>query len=728
MRKANIIITALVILGISTLVFGQAQHTDNKADQTLRGSGRVNPSTLGMEFEVPLGNYSGRGISVPIGLSYSSKVWRMDFRETAPKVGNGNQGCVSVWDAKFGENSASGWNSTMQEAYIEYTGYDNRFNGEGFPQNDPCYNSPPPNNPFGSYIRRIQIHLPSGESHELRLDDSVKIYNRNGCTTPDNPLCESNPELPENWNGMYYAADGSNLRYLEDRGNNVYKLLMTDGSYYEFSSAIGANATYNYKTIRKATRLVDRVGNTNTYHEPTALFPNGYWTDTLGRNLGVPLPRTEPSAPAIQTYTMPGLTGQNPVTYKFYWKKLKDTSATESALTDFNQNLKYLGDRVGAPYPNMPPSRPAESCLFHSDWENWAVHGQTLPIFNPVLLTAIELPTGQMYKFSYTISGEIDRIYYPTGGQERFEYSTIPALTQQEQPAQSVVEANRGVVNRKVYENATTQTPYQSTYSVMYVYPSGYKITTNNPDGTKSERFLFQGNQSNPDATQGDWGYDNGLAGMTYEERAYSSTGQLVNRKLSHWEISKLPLTFTLWFEPYGTGSFGNLGTWHPRVTQDESFIYDETGNGVSAVTKMEYEGNLNQIDTPVLPNKTSQYAFTALTVPTLNPNPDPNPTPVPMVSPPTLLRTSETQYLQSDPNILQLRKDVYKSINMVGLATSSVVKDAAGTIVSRSEMAYDETDYSPSIWHGNPTTSKVWDSTKGTVTTPSVFGYTREV
>jgi RHS repeat-associated protein len=136
----------------------------------------------------------------------------------------------------------------------------------------------------------------------------------------------------------------------------------------------------------------------------------------------------------------------------------------------------------------------------------------------------------------------------------------------------------------------------------------------------------------------------------------------------------------------------------NPRVTSEESIIYDENGNGISITATMEYEGDLNQKETPLLTKKSSQYKFV----------------PVGSALPATPERVSETQYLQSDPNIPQDRKDIYKSLNMVGMATSSVVKDGSGNIVSRSEMSYDESVYSPSIWHGNPTTSRVWDSTKG--------------
>jgi hypothetical protein len=104
-KVAFIIIINILSLAISSYA---QNHTENKADQVLRGSGRVNASSLGMEFEVPLGGYQGRGITIPVSLSYSSKVWRMESRGSfpIPTTGSTNR-CVNVNEAKFGENSAS---------------------------------------------------------------------------------------------------------------------------------------------------------------------------------------------------------------------------------------------------------------------------------------------------------------------------------------------------------------------------------------------------------------------------------------------------------------------------------------------------------------------------------------------------------------------------------------------------------------------------------------------
>lgn len=711
-----------------TGVFGQdAQHTENKADQTLRGSGRVNSSTLATEIDVPLSAYPGRGINIPVGLSYSSKVWRMEFLTNSPlPVGDGGENrCIATYEAKFGENSASGWTTSMQEAFVEYTGSDNLFNGEGFPIGPgiECIPALYENNNNASYVRRIQVHLPSGESHELRMDDQPKVYDRSSnCGFPPAPCNLNQASLDSNWSGWYKAVDGSNLKYYEDRANNVYFLQLPDGSRYDFATGrVDIGSQTSPRNVRKATRYTDRNGNFITYHEPDSTYLNGYWTDTMGKPLGVPLPRTAPTSAGIKNYNLPGLNG-NAMIYKFHWKKLKDATAAESALTDFSQNLKYPGDWTARPDTNMGTHRAAAVCLFHSGWSDWVVHDSGEPPFNPILLTGIELPGGQMYRFSYNVYGEIDRVFYPTGGEEQFTYAEMPSLTYAGQQPNSVKESNRGVLNRKVYTEAGTGMPAEWTYSVQYADREGYKTNVVNPDGTRAEKYLHRGKPS-CNGCPGDWGYDNGLAGMAYEERLFSSTGSLLSRTLRRWEITIL------------TGAFptATVAPWHPRVTWEKNITYDASGNGLASVSINEYEGDLTQAnpnvrDTPVLAKKSTAYDYETVSDGTsFTPGQAPvwNPAPVATPVPPTALRSSETTYLINDtvnypdPNV----REAYKNRNIIGLVTMTKVKDGSGNTKAQTQISYDEGgnyelisegthaqwDDPETSYRGNATTTKSW-------------------
>lgn len=432
--QKRFIIAILTILGTIASIFGQ-QHTENKADQTLRGSGRVNPSTLAMEFNLPLGSYPGRGINVPVGLSYSSKLWRTDYLDSQPAVNNPDN-CIAINMPKFAEDTAAGWTTSMAVPYVEYTGSDSIFNNGGFPAGtdaEDCTPLTPPVYTQNAYVKRITIHLPSGETHELRADDIVTIY-----PTSQNPA-------PFDFNQTFYAVDGSNIKYVENSSNGTYRLLMPDGSFYDFAST---KSPLGSKSVRNAIKFSDRNGNFTTYNGS-----NNSWTDTLGRTLTAPLGLAAPATPNIQTYSMLGMTG----TYKFHWKQLKGSAQADSALTDFNTVLKYMADR-SSPSPNTNP-RASGTYLFGSDFSAW-VHDGNAPLFNPILLAEIELPTGQKYKFTYDVHGRIERIYYPTGGEERFEYGVVPQLGQTD-PSDINIQTNFGVTKRQVYATAGVGTPLE---------------------------------------------------------------------------------------------------------------------------------------------------------------------------------------------------------------------------------------------------------------------------
>jgi len=427
------------------------QYSGNKPDQNLRGSGRVNPSTLGVEFDLPLASYPGRGINVPVSLSYSSKLWRLQYNYTSGQVNA--PGCDTINRAVYGENTASGWTTSLSFPYIEYTGKDNMYDQNGRPIDDsagPCGSTE--SYQYG-YIKRLTLHLPGGETHELRANDTPVIYDPSS-SCPNSPCDPNQAGLQANWDTTYYAADGSNVKYIEDSTTNTYRVLLPDGSFYDLSlSASGLGGA----SVRKAAKYTDRNGNFTTYHDPDAGHPNGYWTDTLGRNIPIPLAPSAPAAAGDQAYQIPGLGGAN-LNYTLHWKQLKGATAADSALTDFNQTLSYLGDRYwpqGA--TNWQIRTPAlfQSGDHHTQTDiinDLALGGAT--IFNPIVLTEIDLPDGRSYRFTYDIYGRIERIYYPTGGEERFTYQTLPSLS----PGQYdfYKQANVGVATREVYETADT--------------------------------------------------------------------------------------------------------------------------------------------------------------------------------------------------------------------------------------------------------------------------------
>ncbi len=678
-------ISLILILVISSFeVF--SQEDGNTADRALKGGGRVNPSTLAMEIDIPLGSYPGRGINVPISLSYSSKVWRMESLEQT-SISVGGSPCFTVSHPRYSEKSASGWTTSLETPTIEYTGWTDFYSQEGFPFLErtcewvETQQAGPP-------IRRITLTMPSGETHELRMDAS------------------GDTQGTGNRNGYYYAADGSNIIYYENSSTNTYKLMMPDGSFYEFENLSSPSTV----SQRKAEKFIDRNGNFTSYNLTTKV-----WTDTLNRSLSAPFGTSAPTAPEIIPYQLPGMTGE----YKFHWKKLED------GLTNPSDQLKYPGDVYDSgTFGVVHTQRPAADTLFHTNlmYENRVMN--SIQLFNPVVLTKIELPTGQSYEFSYDVFGQINKIKYPTGGEETFTYQEVLPLTPAVQDWMDVSsQTNRGVQNRKLYKSASSA-PYEWTYSTAYVAPQGYKISIVSPADILTETFLHRGDPCQ-NCTTGDYGFSDILIGRAYETRVFDALGtgnvrKLVSRNMTHWTKTSYPI---------GNGS----ADWHPRVTHSESYIYDPDGNGdhVKSTVKYEYE-DVSTIDKPLLRKKTLEYAFEAGSGSSLNDplpepgeNPDGNPLPVPTPTPTNLLRTTEAIYLINDTSVTNRQN--YKDRNMIGLVTASVVKDGAGTIVSRSEMKYDESGYSPTDYvRGNPTTSRVWDSTKGVSTNSAAYIQTR--
>jgi hypothetical protein len=68
-------ISLLFIAFIPGSAFAQnIKYTDGNVDQSMRGGMNVDPSTLGMSFNVTLGNYPGRGVSMPVTMTFDSKL------------------------------------------------------------------------------------------------------------------------------------------------------------------------------------------------------------------------------------------------------------------------------------------------------------------------------------------------------------------------------------------------------------------------------------------------------------------------------------------------------------------------------------------------------------------------------------------------------------------------------------------------------------------------------
>ncbi|HZM98023.1 MAG TPA: hypothetical protein VFB70_01460, partial [Pyrinomonadaceae bacterium] len=279
---------AWIALGSSPVFAQNIQHTENKPDLALRSDVRVDPSTLGMSFSIPLASYPGRaGHGLPVAITYNSKVHRLDFQgvDSTPVTG------AKTWTGvEFAEHSTAGWTSTLTPPHVEFTGMGQFFDWQGRAAcPDVCL---PGQGTVGDhYIKRIHVHMPDGSSHELRLDDALHMM----------PV--------EPFTGTFLAVDGSRMRFESNTGA-ASVLYLPDGSRYLFGP-------YNMGNELTATHFIDRNGNTLTYNAGTR-----QWTDTLNRVITNPLP-ANPAA-NTETYFLAKLVGGLDATYTLRWKYLAD--------------------------------------------------------------------------------------------------------------------------------------------------------------------------------------------------------------------------------------------------------------------------------------------------------------------------------------------------------------------------------------------------------------------
>lgn len=665
------LLTATLLL--ATSVFAQQkQYTENKSDLALRSEARIDPATLGMSLEIPLGGAPGRaGTSLPISVRYSSKLWRMKYIYLVPGV----SGDAKVWTKpKFSENAWSGWTSSLEPPRIEYTPH------QKYEWNGNAYDDHPNAIHYGIWrIRRIHLYLPDGSSHELRRSDIP--------TTDNEPI---------NTTGTYYSTDGSRLRFEADSNT----LCLPDGSSYLFSGGGFTRFNNELHDVAWATRYTDRNGNTINYTLSGV-------TDTLGRESENPLndPHNIPTE-GVQYYAAPGVGGV-PLNYILTWRLLNEVLSGGPVPAT---NMPYTGDTkcLGAnDYQSVSPS----PYLFASDASTKACvyNGETL--FNPAVLSEIELPNHQKYQFKYNTYGEIVKITYPTGGYESFLYADVPALSDLiERYAQS----NRGVIERRISAKG------DGTDEVLWKYSGGDTVTITTPDNTYTERRLYNS------VGELKFGFNNPLEGMAYDERSYTAplpSGQMLRRTLTDWHV---------------TGPLGGIyaaqdASRDPRMIKQIQILLDTGGDALAAATTTEYDTDIDPDPTlgiELNPISTTSYDYASVDSTSAKNDPIDS---IPMGTP---IRTQETTYLVNDSFIDGSIRQQYCGRQLLGLPSSTRTKSgtATGPVLAKSEIKYDETapltcgaatgwlDPGTTV-RGMPTTTRSWlDTTSDWVTSHAQY------
>ena len=357
------------------------RETSQRADKQIRGSARVNPNTLALEFSLLLMNYPGRsGNDVPVSFDYSSKVWRMNSSSRWWYPVNTSVKYVTDLNARFAERSAAGWTSGMRAPLIEaktelYDQYGSPY-GENVGDQarlDAIWQEAVNSGNEGlmssngfQCVNYIYVYCP-----DCRLPDGttgIHIYlctawemgggipepTGGGGPVPDVPAVLHYPAriyvtMPSgtrsefrrddsvhscgvpgtgcvpDLNGTFLAVDGSGMRLERTEGGSV--IFLPNGSRYEFPAV--ANATEG----TYADRFVDVNGNTITYSrssEGASTF--GRVSDTLGREIVDPLPYNfiaQTQSQGEKDVVMPGFGGGDH-TYRMKWSHLKAPGCEDS--------------------------------------------------------------------------------------------------------------------------------------------------------------------------------------------------------------------------------------------------------------------------------------------------------------------------------------------------------------------------------------------------------------
>src|ERR1700752_142175 len=633
-RHLSLSLIGLVLLCMPIYTAAQNVQYNNKGtDLGMRSSRKVNPSTRGMEIQIPLGHYPGRnGLDVPVTLSYSSKLWGVEFQGYNTGAPPPHQpGPFTIVTADFAKRSLRVWTTTVGMPTVDVMPGNRIYDQFGSPNVSGNCTS-------GCYmIDRVMIWMPDGSGHEMRASDQPR---QTGTAAPDE----------------FYAVDSSRMRYQK----SSMTLFMPDGSRYLISGG----------------KYIDRNGNTLTWN-------GSGWTDTLNRQINTPLPYSQgsgPFSPVDQSFSLPGV-GATTINYTLKWRYLADVLTTP-------QTLRYTASG-GCP-PGMGGSY--SPSLFGADFGNSTCFGNAAVLFNPVVLWQIVLPNGQNYTFSYDIFGTIEKVTLPTGGYERFEHGSVPSLSSPLTYRWVYGQANRGVIR-----HITSPTGLAGDESEWLYSGTQNSVTVTAPDGTRTERFMWVDGTSS-------WTYstDSARAGMTYDERMYSASGQMVRRKLTDWAMT-----------PSNAGGFpsgAQIATRNARIAREVEFLLD-TGGPALAKSRtysydLTYQWTVGAEQTVV-----NDFAYVAVDLNTAQTIAIGSLSSIPNG---TLLRTTETDYLTGDAN--------YRSRNVLATPVATRVKNGAGAVVSQSTWSYDEGSFPlltyPSVtgwtdpatsYRANPTSITSW-------------------
>jgi RHS repeat-associated protein len=628
---------ALFLVFLSAISTAQpVSNSDFKIDKNLRSTARVNPATLGMEFSLPLGSYTGRaGNSIPIAFNYSSKVWNMRrWQYWHNELGGwGTQVSpylitnVTEYMPYFAEHSIVGWTSSFKGLEV-------------LPDEESYYLDGAPVNGFSNNLN---------ETWECSLESAISQYDAaciGGWSMHEVWSCDEVAQLADHTLEFDYCVIGPvsgggggtggggglereprhppDLTYPDFRVNQI-RVVLPDGTsstfrkddkVYDCNNVEQCAAVYSHlgsflsvdgsgkRLITQAVSsnhyvstlynadgsrwVIDSLSNTQEYFDKngnrsTLNVNDGKSLDTKGNLITDPL-KFESFSVGTHPFQLPGLDGQAPLNFSQTWSNLKPAGCTtgsepacaDSALENPSDILYSVGtDICGNRHQDQPSTL---SSLFEVD-----------PPQN-----VGPLPNDQNIWYDVTNKQRIcgaepfnpvllTEVAFPDGSKYKFRYNRYGEISKIIFPTGSYERFRYDTVGSLTYLGYPIQ---QTNRGVVERW-----ISEDGQNVSQHWAYSFSGSvvtQTNPDNSRTEtkyligsapFGLENPLNGQVVDSKSFDENNILRRRTLNDYAVT-----------PARTGGH-EAATRNARATKSVSIMF-ENGKALATLTENEYDVN----------------------------------------------------------------------------------------------------------------------------------------
>ena len=501
--------------------------------------GNINLSNGALNFKLPLGVVGGRGISLPITLNYSSKVW-------------------SASRGSDTDNSQDTGPITRKVVYASYADADNGTDFYNLLTPGWTVGAAPllrartieighfPNSCVPAYkLTKLTLILPDKGEVELRDDQTngapIAVPSNSGCGYRDG------------YRGpRWHAADGSGIIYVADSNNGPVQgflagvVITSDGTRYRFED--GQGVPFGVTGLARCHSITDRNGNRITI---TSANSEVHYTDQLGRVTKMQRGAPDPANPSVNVdllVTLPGYDGQP----RYY--KVKFGMMNEHYRAGISPGLPIgTGTKDSDITPHGYDNFPLGTKLFPNSW------GKYLQVIDShTVVTELVIPDGRSLQFKYNEYGEVAEVQLPTGGKVQYDYgpATLPSGNTQnwEKAAMGpnmesdVWDIDRALSTRRTY-------PDGSTIEGIWTYSYGLNATEVQAHGTNGlllsqKHYFLPGWRylalqfEDPDGS----GYNLWSTGLEYRTETLDASGAIISASEQDW-TQRAPLVWTTGYQ-----------------------------------------------------------------------------------------------------------------------------------------------------------------------------------